>query len=127
MDHRRRSLPVPGVIAALVLVLGACGSSAPTPTASATPTAPGPTPSVSPAAPGSPTRDPATVYAEIEAQVQRIRELSAKTPVAPKLLDDATLKANLAASFDKDNPPKVVAATERAYRFLGLIPDGTSL
>lgn len=67
------------------------------------------------------------MYAQIEAQVQQIRELTAKTPVAPKLLDDATLKANVAASFEKDNPPKVVAANERAYQLLGLIPNGTSL
>lgn len=67
------------------------------------------------------------VYAEIEAQVQQIRELSAKTPVDPKLLDDATLKSNIAASFEKDNPPKLVAANERVYQLLGLIPDGTSL
>ena len=130
MDLRRRSLPRVALIAAAVLALGACGSSAPTPTASVAPTlspTTAPSTSTSPAAPGSPTPDPATVYAEIEAQVQQIRELSAKTPVTPKLLDDTTLKANLAASFEKDNPPKVVAANERAYQLLGLIPEGTSL
>ena len=84
-------------------------------------------PSASPSAAGSPTADPATVYAQIEAQVQQIRELSAKTPVEPKLLDDAALKANVAASFEKDNPPELVAANQRVYQLLGLIPDGTSL
>ncbi|MDP9483350.1 MAG: hypothetical protein M3P84_09030 [Chloroflexota bacterium] len=131
MELRRRSLPVLAVIVAAALGLAACGSSTPTPTASvpgtASPTTPGPLTSASPGAPGSQTPDPATVYAQIEAQVQQIRELSAKTPVAPKLLDEATLKTNLAASFEKDNPPKLVAANERTYQLLGLIPDGTSL
>ncbi|MEO8228294.1 MAG: hypothetical protein ABI628_00880 [Chloroflexota bacterium] len=129
MDLHRRSLPALAFISAAVLALGACGPAAPTPTTSIVATA-GPTaslPSSSPGSLGSPTPNPATVYAEIEAQVQQIRELTAKTPVAPKLLDDATLKANVAASFEKDNPPKIVAANERTYQLLGLIPDGTSL
>ena len=73
------------------------------------------------------TPDPATVYAQIEAQVQTIRELKAKTPVEPTLLDDATLKKNMAASFAKDNPPEVIAATQRLYELMGLVPAGTSL
>lgn len=118
-------------MAAMALALAACGTSNVTPTASVAATAgpviPSALPSASDPAPGSPTPDPATVYAEIEAQVQQIRELSAKTPVDPKLLDDATLKSNVAASFEKDNPPKLVAASERVYQLLGLLPNGASL
>ena len=107
----------------LAVLLAACGSS----TASATPSATSP-PSVAPStvAPTA-TPDPATVYAQIEAQVQPIRELKAKTPVEPTLLDDATLKKNMAASFAKDNPPEVIAATQRLYELMGLVPAGTSL
>lgn len=107
----------------LAALLAACGSS----TASATPSAISP-PSVAPStvAPTA-TPDPATVYAQIEAQVQTIRELKAKTPVEPTLLDDATLKKNMAASFAKDNPPEVIAATQRLYELMGLVPAGTSL
>ena len=76
---------------------------------------------------GSPTPDPAAVYAQIEADVQQIRQLSAKTPVEPKLLDEAGLKANVTASFQKENPPELVAANQRISELLGLIPQGTSL
>jgi hypothetical protein len=129
MDLHHRCLPALAFIAAAALGLSACEPANPIPTPSVvgTPSPTAPLPSASLGSLVSPTPDPATVYAEIETQVQVIRELSAKTPVAPKLLDDATLKANVAASFEKDNPPKVVAANERAYQLLGLIPDGTSL
>ena len=59
--------------------------------------------------------------------MQQIRQLSAKTPVEPKLLDEAGLKANVTASFQKENPPELVAANQRISELLGLIPQGTSL
>ncbi len=131
MEHRtfisRRALARLGLLA-VALVVAACGSTAPSPS----PTASGvPPASVVPSESlvGSPTpiSDPTQVYSEIEAQVESIRGLSAKTRVDPKLLDDATLQANLAASFAKDNPAAEVAATERLYQLLGFLPAGTSL
>ena len=126
--------------AAVAILIAACGSptvtgspspatsaaSTParsTPSASATPSAAVASPSAIP----SPTQEPAAVYAEIEAQVQAIRGLTARKPVDPKLLDEAKLKANVATSFDKDNPPAKIQADERLYRLLGLIPAGASL
>lgn len=132
MDPDRRSWPGLALIAAAAIGLAACGSTNATPTVTVAPTVSSPSgpsalPSTSPSVAGSPTADPATLYAQIEAQVQQIRELSAKTPVEPRILDDAALKANVAASFEKDNPPALVAANQRIYELLGLIPQGTSL
>ncbi len=115
----------------LALVAAACGSSTTSASPSASVAASPPdtaAPSGSaPSATPSEGVDPKTVYATIEAQVQELRGLTAKNPVDPKLLDEATLKTNLAASFARDNPPELVAATQRLYELLGLVPPGTSL
>ena len=111
------------LLAVLALLGAACGSSAVSPTPGATSAAPSPEASAAPTA----IPDPATVYASIEQQVQAIRELTAKKPVAPALLDEDQLKKNMAADFDKDTPPAVVAATQKLYELLGLIPAGSSL
>jgi hypothetical protein len=129
MDVHRRSWLDLALIVAATLAVGACGSSTPTASGAVTASPAGPSAlaSASPSAPGSPTPDPAAVYAAIEMQVQEIRDLRAKSPVEPKLLDEPTLKANVAASFEKDNPPARVAADERIYQLLGLMPEGASL
>ncbi len=132
MEHPRARVPRLLAVTAAIILVAACGSSTSsgTPPATGGPSAPSPTTaaSVSPTtAVASPSADPATVYAEIESQVQAIRGLTATKPVDPKLLDEAQLKANITASFEKDNPPDVIAANERLYRLLGLIPAGTSL
>jgi hypothetical protein len=67
------------------------------------------------------------VYAAIEGQVQQLRELTATSPVDPKLLDAATLKKNLAADFARDNPPDLVLANQRLLELMGLLPAGSSL
>ena len=127
--------------AAIAIVVAACGSTtvtgSPSPSASPIDSLAPRTPSPATAAPSaavatptaspSPTEEPAAVYADIEAQVQGIRGLTAKKPVDPKLLDEAKLKANVTASFDKDNPPALIQANERLYKLLGLIPAGASL
>ena len=112
--------------AGTVLLLAACGTSSGSPTPSSARTTAAPTTAPTTAVTTQPP-DPATVYARIEDQVQQIRGLTAKDPVDPKLLDEAKLKANVTASFEKDNPPALVDANERLYRLLGLIPAGTSL
>ncbi len=111
---------------AAAFLLAACGTANGSATPSSAPTTAGPTAAPTTAV-TTPPPDPATVYAQIEAQVQQIRGLTAKKPVDPKLLDEAKLKANVTASFEKDNPPALVDANERLYRLLGLIPAGTSL
>jgi hypothetical protein len=127
MDPLRRASRRTVALAALAvatIVVAACGSSSATATPTPTPTTP---PSPTPTARPTPSQDAATVYAEIERQVQQIRELEAEKPVTPALLDETQLKKNMTAQFDKDTPPAVVAATEKLYELLGLIPAGSSL
>lgn len=94
----------------------------------------GPAPSPSPSASASPpaTADPSPaspleVYAAIAAQIAAIRGLEPTSDITPVVIDEATLRANLETAFDEDNPPKVLAASERLLRALGLLDPGTSL
>jgi hypothetical protein len=119
-------------IAVVVLLAVACGTSGPTmppgPGGSPTTAAPvssSPTPSASAAA--TPFVDPSTVYRTIEGQVVEIRGLHPKAPVTPTILDDAGIKKLIADTFKKDNPPDVMAATERIMKALGLLPEAASL
>ncbi len=136
MEFRRPAAPAALVLLALAvaLIAAACGTSpgptgepsaslAPPESGGTTPTPSGAGPSVAP----TPTADPAAVYAEIEAQVQELRGLEAKRAVDPKLLDEATLKKNVAADFAKDNPPELVKANGRLLELMGLLPAGSSL
>jgi hypothetical protein len=128
MDPLRRASRHTAALVALVvasIVVAACGTSSATATPS--PTTPPASPSPTSTAQPTPSPDPATVYAAIERQVEQIRQLDAKKPVTPALLDEAQLKKNMTAQFDKDTPPAVVAATEKLYQLLGLIPAGSSL
>ncbi len=131
MDPFRHAAGRRLALLAACLVLVACGSSnaSPSPAASGSPGAATASPAAGTPTPdaASPTTDPAALYAAIEAQVQQIRQLSAKRPVTPVLLDEPTLKKNMAASFSKDNPPDVLAANQRLMELMGLIPAGSSL
>jgi hypothetical protein len=123
----------------VALLVAACGN--PTPSASptgsvpsrASPTgAPSPAPSSSAgaASPGpSASVDPAVtaIYDKIEQQVVAIRGLQPTKPVARRFVDKAELKALLTADFDKDTPPDYLAANERLYKALGLIPADANL
>jgi hypothetical protein len=125
MSHPRAR---PLLLVAL-LVASACGPGVPSPgIGSPTPDGP-PDASVPLYSPGpTPTpEDPAVLYARIEQQVQDIRGLKAKAPVSPKVLDEAGLRASIREHFDRDNPPALIAATERLYRALGMLPDDASL
>jgi hypothetical protein len=116
------------LIAALTLLVGACGTSAPTgsPGTSAAPSSSSvATPTASAAA--TPVADPATVYASIEEQVIAIRGLQPKAKVDPKILDDAGIMKLITDSFAKDNPPAIVAANERILKAFGLLPPDASL
>ena len=122
MDPRSRSVRLGAPLVLAAVLLAGCGTSSASPTPTLAPTA-----SAGASVAPSQTPDPATVYADIEAQVEGIRELTAKTPVEPKLLDDAALKKNMADSFARDNPPEVIAAGQRLYELMGLVPKGSSL
>ncbi|HZC33016.1 MAG TPA: hypothetical protein VE640_06990, partial [Candidatus Bathyarchaeia archaeon] len=130
-DTRRSSRRPVAVLAALVVLVAACGSNGPSafpasPSASAGSAASaGPGPSASVVA--TPFVDPATVYQTIEDQVVAIRGLHPKATVSPTLLDDAGLKKLVADSFTKDNPTDVLAANERIMKALALLPADASL
>jgi hypothetical protein len=119
------------VLAALVVLVGACGTSGPT--ASPGSTGPSSNPAGSPApnptasAVATPVVDPATIYATIEDQVVAIRGLQPKAAVSPTVLDDAGIKKLINDSFHKDNPADLMTANERIMKALGLLPADASL
>jgi hypothetical protein len=114
------------LIAVLALIVVACGNAAPSPSAS--PSA-APTPSGAAGATSSPSGSPdlATVYAEINEQVRAIRGLEEKKPVEPTVVSPEEMTEVLRTSFDEDYPPDQVAADERMYHALGLLPKDDKL
>ncbi len=125
------------MIAAVTVVSVGCGSTVPSATPSS---APSPSPSTAasiapptprPSAAGSPSpaasADVSAIYDTIEQQVVEIRGLKPARPVARQLIDEAELRVMITGEFDREAPPAYVAATERLYKALGLIPEGSSL
>lgn len=110
------------------LLLVACASNpaspVPSPSALATPTA-----SPTATAPASPvaSEDAAAVYDAIEGQVVAIRGLKPTRSVQREVIDEAQLRTMLTKQFDEDTPPAYLAANERLYKALGLLPDDASL
>jgi hypothetical protein len=108
----------------ILVAVAACGPSGPTasPSAQASPsagTSPTPVPTTA--------QDPQEIYAAIEEQVLAIRGLEAKSPVNPKVLDDAGIKKLTQDSFKEDNPPELIAANERMLKTMGLLAPDASL
>lgn len=132
-DHRsarsvRRSFLGPLLVVALLAT--GCGTSAPSPSPTPSPTvSPSPVPSATPAASASPasSADVDAIYDAIERQVVEIRTLQPKREVARKFIDEAELRALLTEQFDAETPPGYVAATERFYKALELIPADADL
>jgi hypothetical protein len=105
-----------------VLALAGCGPSA-SPSPSVAPTSvslPSPAGSIDPSAAQA-------VYAEVAGQVEDIRGLTAKGDISPVLIDEATLRKNLTAEFDRENPAALVRANQQILTALGLLDPGTSL
>jgi hypothetical protein len=117
---RRRLLALP--LAALMV--GACGSTAPSASPSATPTA---SPTASPAASATASQDAAAVYGVINGQVQAIRGLDERKPIVPNVVSSTELAAVLKASLERDYPPEKTAADEALYKGLGLLPADAKL
>ncbi|TMD32219.1 MAG: hypothetical protein E6I94_01965 [Chloroflexi bacterium] len=114
-------------LTSLVIGGAACGPSTPaTPPAAASGSAAPSFPFYSPGPSGTPEAAEA-VYSRIEGQVQQIRGLTAKASVTPQVLDEAGLKAALRTQFDQDNPPDQIAASQKLYEALGLLPSDESL
>lgn len=118
--------PLAAWLALSMAALVGCGPAA-------TPSAPAPSPSSVAASastvPSSATAslDPLAIYAQIATQVEQIRGLQPRAAITPVLIDEATLRANLTADFDHDNPPSQLAASEAVLTILGLLAPGTNL
>ena len=148
--NRAASFPAPGVLVALVaavaLLVVACGSSGPTPVpspaaspsaiSSATPSpapsstsAPSATPIAGPSGSPAPTAPPdlAATCRAIEDWVIADRGLAAKQRRDPIVLDQAELRRRITAQFEAENPPAKVEDGEVALRALGLLNPGASL
>lgn len=75
----------------------------------------------------APTPDQEAVFASIESSVQQLRELTKRSPVSRSILNEDQLKSVILTSFDKSNPPALVAANEKLEKALGLLPSDASL
>ena len=89
-----------------------------------------PAPSSSPA--GSPSASAGASSADaildtVESQVVAIRGLQPKRPVARQFIDGAELRTMFTTEFDQETPPTYLAANERLYKALGLIPADANL
>jgi hypothetical protein len=105
--------------------LAACSQGTATPGPSGTAGTPVPTPG--PTGTATPAPDPIEVYRSIASDVIAIRGLEPATSIDPKIIDPATLQANITAEFDKSNPAGQIRITERVYQALGLFPTNASL
>jgi len=65
--------------------------------------------------------------AEIEDQVQTVRELRFTRPVAVNPIDDATMDRKLSKAFDKTYPTRFYARRTQAWRTIGVIPAGADI
>jgi len=119
---RTRSI---AAVALLIASLVGCGPNTSSPPSSQLPSqTAAPSTAVGPSAS---TADPAVVYGAIRAQVETIRGLQPTNDIAPVLIDEAKLKANLQADFDKQNPAAAIEIGERTLIALGFLPRGSSL
>jgi len=120
------------LIGAILLVATGCGTSVPVPSRSPSPSA---SPSLAPSASVAPSVSPSpassaeigAIYDAIEAQVVEIRGLEPKREVARRFINEAELRKTITEQFDAETPPAYIAATERLYKALELIPPDADL
>jgi hypothetical protein len=124
------------LLAALALIATACGSGSPTatptlrPSPTSTPaatTAPTATASATPANPSAAASADQATYARIETQVEQLRQLTAKQPVTPILLDEQGVHDWMVKSAQSGVDHVALAAQSRLFVHLGLLPAGASL
>ena len=117
------------LLATAALIAAGCGTATPTatpaPSATEAPTSAPPT-TRSPSPTAQPSGAVDAIFDEIEEEVLAIRGLK-RTEVPRKTIDEEALKVQTAKSFDEDNPPEYVAASELLYKALGLMPKDQSL
>jgi hypothetical protein len=86
--------------------------------------APSDTPGASPS--GEPSAaDP--IYDEIEGEVAAMRGLEPTGPVDRRTIDEAELKQQIEQLYHEESPPELIAANERFYKALNLLPADASL
>lgn len=120
---------VAAIVLVAVLVAVGCDANTSTRSLSPRPSA-GSTPSASPATPSpGPTGrvDPSAIYGKIEREVIALRGLEARGPVTRTTIDEAELRRIVAEITEEEQPPELVAATERLYRGLRLMDGDRSL
>jgi hypothetical protein len=125
---RRKPRAVVGLAVVIALLVATCGPANPSvaPTASAAPTVSAPAGSaVAPSPSGSP--DAAAIYDAVEQQVIALRGLQPTHTVDRQIISEAELRTMITDQFDTDTPPAYLAATERLYKALDLIPATASL
>lgn len=123
-----RPLGALAVATVLAVVASACGNATPPPSASASPSgipSPSASATASPSAQGS--GDLPAVYAEINEQVRQMRGLEEKAPIEPTIVSLDEITDVIRTSFDEDYPADEVAADERLYHGLGLLPKDKKL
>ncbi len=119
-------------LAAVVLLVAACGTADPSSPATTTPTT---SPAGTPAASSDPIASPsltapadlAALYAQIEEQVIKLRGLQPKTPVARNVVDKAGLRDLMTRKYREETPAALVKAAETLYKELLLMPQDASL
>ena len=113
--HRRPRRSALACLAIVVaLLVSACGPA----TSSVTPaSAGGPSPSV----------DADAIYDTVEKQVIAIRGLQPVKPVDRQFINKTELRTIFTKLFDEETPPDYLAANDRLYKALGLIPATSNL
>jgi hypothetical protein len=111
-------------LAVIAIVAWGCGNAAPSASQSASPA---PTASASASASPAGSADPESVYADINEQVRALRGLEELKPIEPTIVSPEEMSEVIRQSFDEDYPPDEVAADERLYHGLGLLPKDKKL
>jgi hypothetical protein len=130
--HRGRPPALAFLALIAVLIVSACDPATPSSSPSASPppsaTAPTAAASASPAAPSA-SADAASdaIYDAVEQQVIGIRGLKPSRPVERQFITEAELRVLITEMFDEDTPPAYLAANDRLYKALGLIPETSDL
>jgi hypothetical protein len=131
----RRTAPAVAWLAIVALLAAACGS----PTLSSSPSASGAAssgpataaPATAAPASGAPTASGSAAadatYDTVEQQVIAIRGLMPTHPVLRQFIDETELRTLITQQFDEDTPPAYLAANDRLYKALGLIPATSDL
>lgn len=132
--RQRRPSAVACLALGVALLAAACGPTSPSASPSASPAATPAAPTGSAAASssaGAPSAsanaDAGAIYDAVESQVVAIRGLQPKRKVERQFIDEAQLRTILTQQFDQDSPRAYVAANERLYKALGLIPVDANL